>query len=268
VGSSALYDGEMIFNDETPESVYDTDIEGQGRGLMLDMRGPGDYEYGEFASPFPDSLLVPMSEMEDRIKEMEETKSRVSDLCTQANLSCKNQASTNYCWINSPVYIMEVNQIITNQPVKILSPASGGARIKNFRNVGGWGREAVEWMSKNGINTVDEWPANAIDQRFNTAQNQQIAKTRLFVEWIELRPRNMHQLLSLLVRRIPVTGGFNWWRHQVSLIDPVWLDGAPAIRQRNSWGMQWGAQGYGILQGSKALPDDAVAIVSNRLFVR
>jgi hypothetical protein len=268
VGSSALYDGEMIYNDETPESVYDTEVEGQGRGLMLDMRGPGDYEYGEFASPFPSSLLIPMSEMEDRIKEMEETKSRVSDLCTQAGLPCQNQASTNYCWFHSPTYIVEVHQVVSNQPILDLSAVSGASRIKNFRNVGGWGREAVEWLVKNGVNTKSEWPENAIDRRYDTPQNRELAKTRLVTEFIELRPRNMHQLLSLLVRRIPVTGGFNWWRHQVSLIDPLWLDGAPAIRQRNSWGMQWGAQGYGILQGSKALPDDAVAIVSNRLFVR
>ncbi len=172
------------------------------------------------------------------------------------------------CWINSPVYIMEVCQVVSGQPVTILSPASGGARIKNFRNVGGWGREAVQWIHENGINTVQEWPANAIDRRYLTSANIAVAKTRRIVEFIELRPRDIKQLMSLLLRRIPVSGGFNWWRHQVSLIDPMWLDGRPALRPRNSWGMSWGDEGYGVLQGSKMLPDDAVACISVSSFLK
>ncbi len=266
--TSSLRPNEMIINDETPESVYDTEVEGCGRGLMLEMRGPNDYEYGEYAAPFPDELLIDESEWEHRIKEMEQEKTRSSDLTRLAGLDCKHQSSTNYCWINSPVYIMEVCQVIAGQPVTILSPASGGARIKNFRNVGGWGREAVQWIHENGINTVQEWPANAIDRRYLTNANIAVAKTRRIVEFIELRPRDIKQLMSLLLRRIPVSCGFNWWRHQVSLMDPMWLDGRPAARQRNSWGMSWGDEGYGVLQGSKMLPDDAVACISVSSFLR
>jgi C1A family cysteine protease len=39
----------------------------------------------------------------------------------------------------------------------------------------------------------------------------------------------------------------------------VGLDGTHAIRIRNSWGMGWGSQGYGILQGAKMRADDAVS---------
>ena len=262
--TSMMYGGEIVIDDGTPDSVVEELCRtppGLSTGLEL-ARGAGEYAYGDVAAPFPRELLIPRSEWQARIQEMEERRTRVSDQVEQAGLPCKNQANTNYCWINSPVHCIEIKRVLQNQEMVILSPASAGGPITGYRNVGGWGRTGLEYLVQYGCVPVDRWPANAIDRRYNTAENRQLAMKYRVVEWFEIRPRNIDEMMSCLLRRIPISVGLNWWRHQVTYYDPVWVSGQPGIRHRNSWGMSWpqaGAGGYAILQGSRMLPDDAVA---------
>ncbi len=262
--ASQIYKDEVIINDDDNTMKYAEAPDGMGRGLLLDMRGPNDYEYGEFAAPFPAELIVPQSEWEARIKEMEEQKTRMSDRIRQAKLDHKDQASTNYCWINAPVHCVEINRMQQNQKPVTLSPASAGAKIKNFRNVGGWGLEGVKFLAQNGCVPVSKWPANAIDKKYDTPENAKLALDYIVKEWVELKPRNVEQMISLLLRRIPLAGGYNWWRHEVTNCDPVWIDGGPAVRIRNSW-KGWGDYGFGILQGNKMLADDLVGLLNSQI---
>lgn len=261
---SALYGGETLIDDGASDAFVEEFFrtpEGFSTGLEL-ARGAGEYAYGDAATAFPRELLIPRSEWQARIQEMEERKTRLSDLVEQAGLPCKDQNGTYYCWINAPVHCLEVMRVVQNQRMVILSPASAGGPIKNFRNNGGWGKEGLEYLVEHGCCPVDVWPANAIDRRYNTAENRRIALDYRAVEWWELRPRNLDELMSCLLRRIPVAVGLNWWRHEVTAYDPVWINGQPGARERNSWGMNWpsaGARGYFVLQGSRLLPDDAVA---------
>jgi len=255
--SSRLYPGETIIHETSPRSLYEPP-DGYGAGLDLGLKGP--FTYAATADPFPDELLVPESEWQARIQEMEELKTRLSDLSLQAELPCKNQQSTNYCWINAPTHCVEVARLVQNQPMVILSPASAGAPMTNFRNVGGWGGPGLEYIGQKGLVPVDKWPANAIDRKYWTEENKQVALQYRQSEWWELKPRNKAQLMSVLFRREVTAVGYNWWGHEVTAVEPVWLDGTAALRIRNSWGMEWGSKGFSILQGSKMLPDDAVAV--------
>lgn len=163
------------------------------------------------------------------------------------------------CWINAPTHCVEVLRVLQNQPMVILSPASAGAPIKNFSNQGGWGGEGLAWIIKNGLVPVDKWPANAIDRQYYTDANKTLALKYRVVEWMQVTPRTMPQVISLLLRRWPGAAGMSWWAHEITYYDVVWLDGGPAIRFRNSWGMAYGTQGFNILQGSKMIPDDYVS---------
>jgi hypothetical protein len=245
----------LIINDETPDRLlYPTN---RGRGLDLSARPEG-FAYGGTADPFPDSWLIPKSEWQARIQEMEERKSRLSDLCRDAGLKCKDQAQTNFCWVNAPTYCVEVIRTLENERPVVLSPASVGAQITGYWNVGGWGKSALEWITAHGIVPADKWPPNAISRQYATDDNIKVAMDYCVDEWFELEPGNLNQLVSALLRRLPVAVGLAWWSHEVSYIDPCWVDGDIAIRFRNSWGMGYGTEGYGILQGRKILPDDAV----------
>lgn len=255
--SSVFRPGEAVIHDGSPR-IEAAPPPGKGRGLLLGRRMT---PLGGIprAPRFPQELLIPRSEWQSRIAEMEERKTRLSDIADRAGLPCKDQEQTNYCWINAPTYALELIRVLQNQPMVILSPASAGAQIKQYQNVGGWGEEAIEWVAERGLVPVDKWPANAISQQYATAANLELAKEYRCLEWMECAPGDDDEFISTLLRRIPVAVGYNWWGHEVTAVDPVWIDGTYAIRIRNSWGMGWGSKGYAILQGGRMRPDDAVA---------
>lgn len=247
---------EIIIDDSTPDHVYQPPA-GYSTGLDLSLRTAAGY--AGVAEPFPSSLLVPRSEWQARIQEMKDTKSRLSDLILNANLPCKDQNGTNYCWINAPTHCVEIVRLVQNQPMVLLSPASAGGPIKGWSNVGGWGKEGVEFIQQYGLVPVDKWPANAISRSYNTEENRKLAMNYRITEWWELQPGNLDELMSCLFHRIPVAVGYSWWSHEVIAIEPEWMDGEICLRFRNSWGMNYGEKGFSILRGSKMLPNDAVA---------
>jgi hypothetical protein len=54
---------------------------------------------------------------------------------------------------------------------------------------------------------------------------------------------------------------FNWWGHSVGGIRLVKVEaGSYGRKIRNSWTDSWGDRGFGILRGSKAVPDGAIAV--------
>lgn len=260
MGSSPLYPGEMIFDDFTDEDNITPPT--ASRGLEMPVgRGTG-YAYGKSADPYPAELLIPESEWEPRIREMEERKTRLSDIAIQAGLPCKDQNGIPYCWTHGPTHATEVIRVVQGQPLVLLSATSVGAVIKNFREQGGWGKEALQFISDRGVMPQSLWPENRLDRKYNTAANWEEARKYVALEWWELKPRNFAQHVSCLLRRIPVAVGLNYWSHEVTDYEPVILDGEVCIRFRNSWGMSWpnaGAMGFSIRRGSKKYADDAVA---------
>lgn len=245
----------MFIIDDSTKGMKFEPPKGQFKGLIL----PEGFAsaYAGVADPVPNELLIPRSEWQARIEEQKQRKSSLKDLITQAGLPAKDQGQTNYCWVVSPTHCLEIMRVLQNQAMIELSGTSVGARVKNFRNVGGFGAEALEGLSKWGACPSSLWPNNVIDKRLLTEANKAEALKYRVTEWWNAQPRNTDLLISLLLRNIPVSLGFNWWGHQVTGVRAVWQDGQAWPEIRNQWA-NWGEDNYAVLKGSKAIPDDMV----------
>lgn len=202
--------------------------------------------------------LIPESEWDDHIRERERSHATLREYAQGMGLYVLNQARTNYCWVNAPTFCAMFARTLETGVATRFSPASAGARIKNFRNVGGWGSEAYDWFFEHGVNLQEHWPANEISRAFNTAENQELARHNRLREGYKLH--SWQEVGSCLIAGIPVAAGYDWWLHEVTLMDLVLRthDGIIA----NSWDVTWGDQGYGKLVGNRKFPDDAVALTS------
>lgn len=263
--TSQIYPNEMVLEDDREYQALvdeqEKQIDDDGKPFGIPGRDWEKEPYGsmEFAAPFPPELEIPESDWPAIIQEKERTGTQLSQIIRSAGLPCKNQRNTNYCWIFAPTHSIEICRVLQNEQIVLLSPASAGARIKNFRNVGGWGTEGLRHLAEKGCNTIEQWPETAIDRKYNTAENIELALRNRVLEWWDLRPRNYKQYISLLLRNFPIPIGLNWWSHEVTAYDAVYVDGQVRPRIRNSWGMDWGDQGFSILTVQKGTPDDAVA---------
>lgn len=251
------YNGMPIIDDGTTDAAL-LHPPGLGKGLELPPKVLG-RQYKGTADAFPQNLLVPKSEVQARVEERKSAKRTLQALCDWRKIPPKNQGQTNFCWVNSPTYAVEVIRLVQNQPMVLLSPASAGAQITHYQNVGGWGKQALQWISDRGLVPVDKWPANAISSQYATDENIALAKNYRCTEWWELSTDNMQETWSCLLLDIPVCAGLSWWSHEVTYIDVDWIDGDVAIVFRNSWGPSYGNNGYSVLQGQRMQPDDAVA---------
>lgn len=163
------------------------------------------------------------------------------------------------CWAHSGVSAAIMARAINNQPFVDLSAYMVACIIKDYRDEGGWGLEGVEFLAENGVPSSQFWPQQSVKRSNDTPAMRENAKLHRATEWMELDNRNMKaQLVTCLLLGIPVVTDFNWWSHSVCTIDLVSVSPFKT-RILNSWG-DWEENGTGILEGGKAVPDDAVAL--------
>jgi hypothetical protein len=230
--TSRLATGEIIIDDSNAH-IYappvDPVVAGEVKSRGYTGRPPGvrAAQYG--ATDFPRELIVPRSEWEARVKEMEESGSLLSQLEDAAGLSVLDQNGTNYCWVNAPTHCLELLRVRQGEPMVRLSPASAGAVITGYRNQGGMGLDAVQFLVEHGVCPQSLWPPNAID---------------------------FDALFSALLMGLPVCLGLDWWGHEITVVDPVVISpGKYGVRIDNSWGVSWQTNGRGILAENKARGD-------------
>jgi len=261
-----LYHGEQIFGDHNFRQLI-----GNGRSVMaggeprylVDGYGepcskPRVSAYGSIqgATPFHERFTVlSREEIRERAIDLERTESRVSDLI---NFSSKDQNGTSYCWNNGVVGAVEACREMAGLPYVSLSPASVGGPITGYRNVGGWGEDALKYISENGIARSELWPDNAIEPKYMTAEVKADYENHQILEWFDLETDNVLQLWTMLVHRIPVPLGLNWWGHLIYGCDVVVQGNSLLTRIRNSWNDIWGAKnkhgvgGFGVLEESRS----------------
>ena len=207
--------------------------------------------------------VIPRNAWPDLIADLERTKSRLSDICDQANIPCLDQNGTNYCHANSPAYAIMIDRAKMNQPFKHMSPASIAGPITNYQNEGAWIGQDLEQISKVGCATIDYVPANAVGRKYFKDGWEKNAELHKVTSWTEVQgPQMFDKVMTLLLNKFPVCVGYNWWGHAVTLLDPVYIPNTRSfgVRIQNSWGLSWGENGRAVLQEGKGTPNEAYTV--------
>lgn len=262
---------EIIIGDDTP--IDHIDLNGGAKGCI-----PRDFAAQPLGSLMRNVVfpLIPRSEWSARIKQMETTQSRLSDIRMQGNngamIPSLDQGQWGYCWAHSTTNAETILRAKANMPYVPLSAFAIAATIKNGANEGGWGAQSMQFAQDRGIPSQKFWPQQSASLSHGTPECwADAAKHKITSGWVDLdqqqwdRSLTFDQVITLLLSRIPVVGDFNWWGHSVCLLDAVETSpGAFGVRIWNSWADSWGENGTGVLTGSKAIPDGATApLVTN-----
>ena len=266
--------GEILIDDSTPEHVtHDVVIDGDRKGRGLVPRDyaaypPGCFAHGMRGVDFP---LIPESEWSDRIKDMEATKSRISDIRLTGNngsiIPSLDQDGWGYCWAHSSTQSVIMLRAIGHEPYVPLSAFAIACILRNYRDQGGFGAESMDFIMQRGVPAQEFWPQQSTDRAHDNPQTwANAARHKITAGFMDLeapegnRTLSWQQVMTCLLLRIPVVSDYNWWSHSVLAIDPVEVEpGSFGVRILNSWSDTWSDKGMGVLQGNKARPDGAVA---------
>jgi len=212
--------------------------------------------------------VIPRSEWPARIAALKAANAGLMPLTY--HIPPYDQNGTNYCWCNAVAQGMTAMGYQQGRPHYLLSAASIGGPITNYRNVGGWGADAMNFGQKTGAVRVDLWPSNAISSSyFKKAEVQaDYPRNKLTAQIADLGQTGgsmFDEVATCVLLGAPVPVGYNWWSHEVLAVGLEIKDGKPYLILRNSWG-QYEDNGFFLLpEGSgrnKGTPDDAQAILS------
>lgn len=266
-GEDGLYPGEEIIHDGNFRD-YLSPIEPNEQGhhglrpRSFDVHPVGCYS---FARPF-DLPLIPEGEWQARLDAQIAAKAQLSDVRNRSGpnggpIPSRDQNGKGYCWAHSSTSAALIVNAIAGNPFADFSAYAVACIIKGYRDQGGWGAESLEWIAANGLPTSKTWPQQSMARsNDNQAMRAEAAKHK-FTEWMDLADGGSllkQQLITCLLLGIPVVSDFNWWSHSVLTIDLVSINPFKT-RIWNSWGDSWSSNGTGILEGSKALPNGALA---------
>lgn len=238
----------------------------------------GSYDGSTTFSKLNDELvLMPWEDMPDAIAELVANKSQLSDIRDHAYGSpykSLDQNGQGFCWMYSGTAAVMILRAKANMPHVRLSAHAGACIIKNFRDQGGWGAQGLDRLRSHGQPSVEFWAEKSMSRQYDKPETWENAALHKVSEgFIDLdeaqydRRLSFQQVLTCLIRRIPVIADYNWWGHSVCALDAV--DVSPnksnrdpsryGVRIINSWTDNWGTNGTGVLTGSKAIPDGATA---------
>jgi hypothetical protein len=266
-GEDGLYPGEVVINDNNYHEYFEPVVDGKHMKRGLNPRNFNAFPVGcyKFAKPF-DLPLIQESEWQGRLDAQIAARAQLSDIRDRmgpggAPIPSRDQNGKGYCWAHSSTSAALICNAIAGNAYADFSAYAVACIIKGYRDQGGWGAESLEWIAANGLPTSKTWPQQSMSRsNDNPAMRAEAAKHK-YTEWMDLADGGAtvkQQLVTALLCGLPVVVDYNWWSHSVCALDLVSISPFK-IRIWNSWGDSWSANGTGILEGNKAIPNGALA---------
>lgn len=218
--------------------------------------------------------LIPESDWSFRIRDQNQFESSCAHVWKRSGAQYLNQSSWGYCWAHSVTHAVMAARLMQNLPHVPLSAFAVAATIKQGRNEGGWCGLSAKFAREKGIPSQAAWPQGRADwQTFDKPEVwADAAKYKVTEDWYDLtkpvhgQVMTWQQVATCLLSGVPIAADFMWWRHSVAALQLVEVEpGSFGLLILNSW-QDWGDNGFGILRGSRARPDAAVAIRSTTLW--
>ncbi len=301
-----LYPNELVITDTNvalTAGVHQDQAGPRKKGLV-----PRDYNLYPLGSypgevgmhAVPDLVAFDPSTFPARIKELEDTQSRLSDYRMKGwngnMIPSRDQNGKGYCWAHSGVSAHLLLRARDEMPYVDLSAYAIACIIKSYADEGGWGAQGLAFQMARGCPSSQFWAQQSMSRSNDKPETWANAGLHKIQEgWIDLgaqeydRTLTFNQEITSLLCRVPVIKDENWWSHSISGCDAVngaaqwgltrgesgklldrdefdafWgmnhpVTGGIGVRIWNSWGDSWSANGMGVLTGSQAVSDGAVA---------
>jgi hypothetical protein len=171
------------------------------------------------------------------------------------------------CWAYSTTAAVMMTRAVMGLPHVRLSAHATACIIKGYRDEGGWCGLSMDRQVSHGTPSVECWTEKSMSRSNDRPETwANAALHKVSDGWIDIdspvynRQLTFDQVATLLLCGVPIAGDYNWWGHSVCLLDLVEVEpGSFGVRILNSWTDGWGDRGMNVLQGSKAVPDSAVA---------
>ena len=201
------------------------------------------------------------SELLEIIAEKTAKKTWIRDKCDRVGSKVKNQSRSSYCWNHAPVRGVECNMVLQGGKAHTLSAFWGAATIKNGRNQGGWGLQAVKFMVERGVplESFHKPMDFSVDRSPETLAN---AKLHQIVGWEDVDPSDQYAIFTRIALDIPVTLGIPAMGHEMLGTFLVVIGGKIYIGCDNSWGASDGDNGRRVCTGRNAKFSEAGCIIS------
>jgi len=202
--------------------------------------------------------------LRDRIQRADENKTAPDDWRISADVPVLDQGQWGYCWFFGCCGAMLNCYAMTGGVVPHLNAFPTAYRIKNGRNEGGWGEEALRGIEQYGVVEDSLWPG--LEAKMSNWDRQEVkanAALHKVTESLELPRRDILALVSVLTdprNPRPVTVGYDWWGHLIYAVRAGWKDGKFLVKIVNSWKETWGEKGTAWLTESKAIASEQIAI--------
>lgn len=246
----------VISNDNAAQFI-DPLVAGHRRLCSLKPRDRAKYPEGGcgFAAlrPFQQYDKPTLLQM---IKRQAAAKSDIPSILDAKGVPVKDQDGIPYCWIYATTHTVEIMYAVQGDGYVPLSATAAGAMITGGVSRGGYGAEAIDFLANHGTCREQDWPEHQISLRYRNAKVDEMCKQSIISDWGELPSGNLDQLAAAVINGFPVSIGLPWWGHQVTIIGLVILPGdVIGFLFNNSWSMQWGDNGRGILTPDKARGD-------------